>query len=147
MPSLVPIMACRQAIIWTNAGLLSIHRTSGTNFSEHLIEIQKFSFKIMHWKMSSGKWRPFCLSLNVLTDYCYVPLPPVSGLASPHQWYQWCTGTYKKRTTIISLVDQPISSSLGRHNQVLKFGHFKTWFHKSSPMCSINRFLMIPSNL
>ena len=40
----------RQAIIWTNAGLLSI-RNLGTNFSEILIEIQTFSFKKMHLKM------------------------------------------------------------------------------------------------
>ena len=31
-----------------------------------LIEIQTFSFKKMHLKMSSGKWRSFCLGLNVL---------------------------------------------------------------------------------
>ena len=51
----------RQAIIWTNAGLLSIWPL-GTNLVEILIEIYIFSFK----KMSSGKWRPFCLGLNVL---------------------------------------------------------------------------------
>ena len=55
----------RQAIIWTNAGILLI-RTLRTNFSETLSEIHKFSFKKMHLKMSSGKWRPFCLGLNVL---------------------------------------------------------------------------------
>ena len=55
----------RQAIIWTNAGLLLI-RQLGTNFSEILIGIQIFSFKKMHLKMSSAKWRPFCLGLNVL---------------------------------------------------------------------------------
>ena len=38
----------------------------GTNFSEISIEIHTFSFKEMHLKMSSGKWRPFCLGLNVL---------------------------------------------------------------------------------
>ena len=38
----------------------------GTNFSEILIEIYTFSFKKMHLKMSSGKWRPCCLGLNVL---------------------------------------------------------------------------------
>ena len=32
-----------------------------------LIEIQTFSFKIMHMKMSSAKWRPFYLGLNALT--------------------------------------------------------------------------------
>ena len=56
----------RQAIIWTNDGILLI-RPLGTNFSEILIGIQTFSFKKMHLKMSSAKWRPFCLGLNVLT--------------------------------------------------------------------------------
>ena len=54
----------RQAIIWTNAGILLIGPL-GTNCSETLSEIHKFSFKKMHVKMSSGKWRPFCLGLNV----------------------------------------------------------------------------------
>ena len=55
----------RQAIIWTNAGILLI-RPSGTNFSEISIEIDTFSFKKMQMKMSSGKWRPFCLGFNEL---------------------------------------------------------------------------------
>ena len=55
----------RQAIIWTNAGILLIGPL-GTNFSENLIGIQTFSFKKMHSKMLSAKWRPFCLGLNVL---------------------------------------------------------------------------------
>ena len=48
----------RQAIIWTIAGILLIG-TLGTNFSEILIGIQTFSFKNMHLKKSSAKWRPF----------------------------------------------------------------------------------------
>ena len=56
----------RQAIIWTNAGLLLIGPL-GTNFSEILIEILTFSFRKMRLKVSSAKWRPFCLGLNVLT--------------------------------------------------------------------------------
>ena len=56
----------RQAIIWTNAGLLLIGHL-GTNFSEILIEIYTFSSKKMHLKRSSGKWRPFRLGLNVFT--------------------------------------------------------------------------------
>ena len=55
----------RQAIIWSNAGILLI-RTLGTNFSEILSEIHSFSFKKIPLKMSSGKWHPFCLGLNVL---------------------------------------------------------------------------------
>ena len=54
----------RQAIIWTSAGILLIGPL-GTNFNEFLIEIHIFSLKKMHLKMSSGKWRPFCLGLNV----------------------------------------------------------------------------------
>ena len=54
----------RQAIIWTNAGLLLIG-TLGTNLSEILIEILTFSFKKMRLKVSA-KRRPFCLGLSVL---------------------------------------------------------------------------------
>ena len=57
----------RQAIIWTNAGLLLIGPL-GTNFSEILIEILTFSFKKMRLKVSSAKRRPFCLGLNVITE-------------------------------------------------------------------------------
>ena len=55
----------RQAIIWTNVGLLLIGPL-GTNFSEIVIEIITFSFKKMRLKVSSAKRRPFCLGLNVL---------------------------------------------------------------------------------
>ena len=57
----------RQAIIWTNAGILLIGPL-GTNFSEIFIEILTFSFKKMRLKVSSAKWRPFYLGLNVLID-------------------------------------------------------------------------------
>ena len=56
----------RQATIWTNAGILLIG-PSGTNFSENLIEILSFSFTKMRLKVSSAKWWPFCLGLNVLS--------------------------------------------------------------------------------
>ena len=55
----------RRAIIWANAKILLIRRL-GTDFSGILSEIHKFSRKKMHLNMSSGKWRPFCLGLNVL---------------------------------------------------------------------------------
>ena len=54
-----------QTIIWTNTGILLIGLL-GTNFSEIFVEIYTFSTKKMHLKMLSGKWRPFCLSFNVL---------------------------------------------------------------------------------
>ena len=55
----------RQAIIWTNAGILLIE-TLETNFSEILIEILTFSSKNMRLKVSSGKWRAFFLGSKVL---------------------------------------------------------------------------------
>ena len=57
----------RQAIIWTNVGILLIGPL-GTKFNDILIEIHTFSFKEMYLKMSSKKWRPFCLGLNVLFE-------------------------------------------------------------------------------
>ena len=63
----------RQAIIWSNAGILLI-RTLGTNFSEILSAIHTFSFKKMHLKMSSAKWRLFRLGLNELEICVYVIL-------------------------------------------------------------------------
>ena len=64
----------RQAIIWINAGILLI-RPLETNFSEILIGIHTFSLKIMHFKMSSAKRRPFCLGLNELRINCNYSVP------------------------------------------------------------------------
>ena len=55
----------RQAIIWTNGGMLLIGPL-GTNFSENLIKIHIFSSEKMQLKMSPGKWWPFYLDLSVL---------------------------------------------------------------------------------
>ena len=60
----------RQAIIWTNARLLSIAPLR-IYFNENLIEIQQFSLKKTHVKLSSAKWRPSCLGLNVLNNVRY----------------------------------------------------------------------------
>ena len=62
----------RQAIIWTNAGILLIG-PQGTNYSEILIKIHIFTFKKMRLITSSGKWQPFCLSLSVLNKILKVP--------------------------------------------------------------------------
>ena len=65
----------RQAIILTNAGILSIGPL-GTNFSEILIKIQTFSFMKMDLNVSSAKWRPFCVGLNVLMEWFVAYLSP-----------------------------------------------------------------------
>ena len=57
-----------QAIIWTNAGILLI-RTLGTNFSEILGKIHSFSFKKMHFRMSTAKGRLFSLGFTELRNH------------------------------------------------------------------------------
>ena len=89
----------RQAIIWINAGILLIGPLA-TKFNEILIEIHIFLFKEMHLKMSSGKWRPFCLGLNVLRDicngciwYCNHCLSPIIFLRWPEAIMRWSVFT------------------------------------------------------
>ena len=67
----------RQAIVWTNTGILLIGPL-GTNFSKILIEISKFLFTKMPLKILSGNVRPFCVGLNVLRQpfhriFQYIP--------------------------------------------------------------------------
>ena len=79
----------RQAIIWTDAGILLIG-PSRTNFSEILIGIQTFSFKKMHLKMSSAKCRPFGLGLNVLRSVVlWLSSAAPTHCQSSHINYQW----------------------------------------------------------
>ena len=87
LPLLVQIMA----IIRTNAEILLTEHL-GTNFSEILMGVHTFdtlSFKKMHLKMSSGKWRPSCLGLRVLSgfqplQYTFTnPIPPYGQLEFP----------------------------------------------------------------
>ena len=72
-----------QAIIRTNAGILLIGPL-GTNFSEIWIGIQIFSLKKIHLKMSSGRWQPFCLSLNELTT---TSQPLTDFICSLFSWF------------------------------------------------------------
>ena len=73
----------RQAITWTNVGILLIG-PQGTNFIVIWIEIQILLFKKMHLKMSSAKWGPFWLGLNVLND-CWSVM-----LALQRRIFYWC---------------------------------------------------------
>ena len=65
MMSACDIQAAFKAIIWTNM-LEYCKLDPWGKFGEMLIEINIFSFRKMHVKMSSGKLRPFCLGLSVL---------------------------------------------------------------------------------
>ena len=113
----------RQAIIWNNAGLLLIEPLR-SNFSEISIRIQTFSFKKMHLNMSSAKWRPFCLSLNVLThgDSCHQ-----FGSCKVHEltWF-WTVKFGEWRNTMhirVYCSDILWSLSRGLYSQVLNLGN------------------------
>ena len=60
-----------QAVVWTNAGILLVGPW-GTTFSEILIGIHTLTLKTIHFKMSSAKWHPFSLCLNVLIYNSYL---------------------------------------------------------------------------
>ena len=60
----------RQAITWTNAGLLSMGLLR-TYFCEIWIGILSFSFKKMQLKMLSAKMWPFCAGRDELTDFSW----------------------------------------------------------------------------
>ena len=79
----------RQAIIWTNVGIL-LSGPLGTNFSEILTGIETFSFTKMHLKMSSAKWRPFCLCLNVLR--CQATGSSLWNMLLQMTWYPMALG-------------------------------------------------------
>ena len=116
----------RQAIIWTNAGILLIGPL-GTKFNEISIKIHTFSFKEMHLKMSSGKWRPFCLGLNVLKMIKLMT-------TILHVWFSvwflsWLyihtachPGWFEYRTTVRYIYSCPISLWTAR-----------TWQHEKAP--------------
>ena len=78
-----------QTIIWTNAGILLI---------------ETFSEKKIHLKMSSGRCRPSCISLNVLKLFVFVGhgdrrlRPRGPGLSIKSKWNHRC---------IFELVPQP----------------------------------------
>ena len=100
----------RQAIIWTNAVILSLGPL-GTNFSEILAEIITFSFKKMYLIVSSAKWRPFCLGPNVLTMSGHIN----SGLLVTTKWvpgdrYHNCHDMWAMYTYCNwSIIDTPLT--------------------------------------
>ena len=62
----------------------TVNELIGTNFSQISTTIHTFSFKKMHLKMSSVKWRLYCLSLNVLTKGVLVQ--PRRSIECHFQW-------------------------------------------------------------
>ena len=87
-----------QAITWTNVGILLIGPL-GTNLNAMLITIHTFSFKKIHLQMSSGKWRPFCLGLNVSMQYVNANWRSYALAAAA--WYGSNTLVYAPDTQLI----------------------------------------------
>ena len=94
----------RQAFIWINAGIL-LNGPSGTNFSEILTQIHTFSSKKMHLKISSGKWRPLCLGLNVLSMHC------IWGALSPKTDFRILWPKSRRQVHDIGIVCQNFSNA------------------------------------
>ena len=107
---LLPIR--HQAIIWTNAGLLTIGPL-GTNFSEILIKIKKFSFRKSCLKILSAKLWPFCPGGDELTGStwgsfpsCHVPL--YKTMSPQHMATTWnLTGVFWQYYDVMSQLGQP----------------------------------------
>ena len=110
-----------QAIIWTNAGILVIWPL-GTNFSEIPIEIQIFSFKKMCFKISSAKWRLFCLGLNVLK---HLLVPITHSLSLFRHWFFFFNQCVLNKFIHVSL--NPKTSIKVRRVTVNEKGEWFSW--------------------
>ena len=133
--ALVQITACRlfdtKPLSKPNAGLLSIG-SLGTHFSEIFYQNKKISFTILHMKISSTKWLPFCpggrcvnlsnlekmaaISHNLFCDFKYTHLKGGCRLVAcyPAEW-AWTPRTPARWRFrgITSLQNPPVQQRLG----------------------------------
>ena len=121
----------RQAIIWTNAGILLIGPLR-TNFSEILIEIHAFSFTIIHLKMLSAKWRPFCLGLSELRS----PRPcqaTLNLIMNPEGSHPFASHRAVSKSTAASSYKAVTRRSRTRHRMMTSLNG--NIFRVSGPLC------------
>ena len=123
----------RQAITWTNVGILLIGPL-GTNFSEMLIENYTFLFKKINLKMSSGKWRPSCLGHNVLNSYSILTV----WYLQIHYYSSWNGEDYLKllwfevkQQFTANIIDMMIAERVNQGDKVSAFGCICTRHHLS----------------
>ena len=98
--------------IWLNLPLVLHICVIGplrTNYSEISIEIHILSFKKMHLKLSSAKWRPFCLGLNVLKMLSV-------------KWRPFCPGRYELNGSHESTMHWWYSHNKAKHNKTVVHG-------------------------
>ena len=128
----------RQAIIWTNAGILLIGPL-GTNFSEILIEILKFLLKEkICIKMSSVKWRPFCLGLNLLTHWglvLKVNKHQWAGSSWPMKMIQWMISTIIMITVSPNAQHVPYWGLVTQWKPSQNLGLNLPWISHQGPLC------------
>ena len=129
-----------QAITRINSDLLSTE-CLGTNFNEIWTKIRKFSFTEMRVKLSSAKWRPFCLGLDVQYTLTHLWLP-----WEPQVWYfceiSW-TRPYPQRSTRNQI---PVENDIALNHTVnntksLQWRHMCAMVSKTtgnSTLCSIS---------
>ena len=160
MPSLIRIMTCRQAIVWSNAGILLIGHI-GKNFNEILIEIHIFSFEEIHSKISSGKWhvflsRPPCVKHIILRPN-EVSKPwnwaSSTGLTAVSKFKpclpaQWAVGTHRKGSSrmeqVTSRMNWPIRNSTQIRNLIYLIDNTIMW--SPSVFFISNRFYRTQNN-
>ena len=107
----------RQAIIWTNAGILLI-RPLWRKFSEILIEIETFSLKKIRLQMSSEKCCQFRLSLNALSHYYTLAVfVGAQRRFKKREWTQLLSATKRRHDRGWML---PSANSGGGRTEVLK---------------------------
>ena len=115
----------RQAIIWTNAGILLI-QTLGTNFSEIWSAIHTFSFKKMLLKMASAKWRLFRLGLNELNSWQILESYMVPLHSSNVTWMSW----HLKSLATQLFVQQLFQLNNKGNLKALHYWPFEWWIHQ-----------------
>ena len=103
----------RQAIIWTNVGILLIGPL-GTNSGEILIKT--FSFGKMHLKMSFGKWRPFCFDLNL---FQVIALCRLGDKSLPEPMMTQYIDACMRHQTFVSRQSIDVLSQLDTHWQIM----------------------------
>ena len=143
-----------QAIIWTNVGILLIGPL-GANFSEILIRIQTFSFKKRHLKVSSAKWRSFCLGLNVLNKCWPKSFMPYTFTRQQYHAILWDLGIsghlIKVRKWISNYILQILSNPCPNHTQTMLVNSLwpsdAIWRHKSgSPLAQVMACCLMASS-
>ena len=125
----------RQTILWTNVGIFLIGPL-GTHFSEIIIDIHIFSLNEMLLKMSSGKWQPSCLGLNVLNDPTNVARTRGSNWQSALSAFCHCIYCDQFMTTVIGCSYTSRHTDTTHIPQELAFASQRVFISKWSVKCN-----------